>query len=53
MWNRSLSLIEQRIGFAAFVMNFVPVEIVDKNPQVRQFITIVFDTDMAVKVAEV
>lgn len=34
-------------------MNFTPVEIVDKNPRIRQFITIVIDTDMAVKVAVV
>jgi hypothetical protein len=43
-------MIEQRIAFAEFVLNFTPLEIVDKSPSIRQFITIVIDTDLAVMV---
>jgi hypothetical protein len=32
-------------------MKFTPVEIMDKNPRIKQFITIVIETDMAIKVA--
>lgn len=47
---QNLALLEQRIAFAAFVMKFTPVEIVDKNPCQKQFFSIVFESDMAVKI---